>query len=150
MADRPKLSDEEMADLVAYLDGEADPETARAVEARLSLDPTVRAEAELLRRTYDLLEYLPRPEPSADFTHKTIERRSAFRPAASGAAGAGSKRRPWLLGLGWAAALFLAALAGFGGARVAAPGLRPFTQEPAELDQQLVHDLRIIENKRLY
>ena len=80
MTDRPKLSEEEMADLVAYLDGEADPETERAVEAKLSLDPATRAEAELLRRTYDLLEYLPRPEPSPDFTHKTVERISAFRP----------------------------------------------------------------------
>jgi len=145
MAERRKLSEEEMADLVAYLDGEADPETARAVEAKLSLDPTVRAEAEALRRTYDLLDYLPRPQPSTDFTNKTLDRISALRPGARANAG-----RRGLFGLAWAAAVLVAALAGFGGARLATPVGKPIPTEPAELDQQLVHDLRIIENKRLY
>ena len=38
------LSEEERANLVAYLDGELDEAKARALEARLSNDPRARAE----------------------------------------------------------------------------------------------------------
>ena len=71
---RPPLSDDERADLVAYLDGELSGEAAREIEARINLDPTVRAEVESLNRTWELLDYLPKPEPSPNFTERTLSR----------------------------------------------------------------------------
>ena len=62
------------AELVAFLDGELDPEAAEAVEAKISLDPTARAEADALKKTWDLLDHLPRPEPSRTFTERTLSR----------------------------------------------------------------------------
>ncbi|MCX7666031.1 MAG: hypothetical protein N2112_10820 [Gemmataceae bacterium] len=58
--------------LVAYLDGELEGPEAAQIATQLSLDPKLRAKAEELQRTYDLLDFLPRPEPSADFASRTI------------------------------------------------------------------------------
>ena len=68
------LNEQEKADLVAFLDGELNGEAAHALEAKLSLDPAARAEAESLKRTWGLLDYLPKPEPSPNFTHRTLEK----------------------------------------------------------------------------
>src|SRR5262249_21284036 len=93
MADPAKLSEEELADLVAYLDGEADGETAAPVGPKLRLAPRARPEAEALRRTSALLDFLPRPDPSTDFTQRTVERLSAFRPATPSTALSRTRRR---------------------------------------------------------
>jgi hypothetical protein len=74
MADRQPLSEQERADLVAYLDGELKGEAARALEAKLQLHPEARAEAAALKRTWDLLDYLPQAEPSPAFTEQTLSR----------------------------------------------------------------------------
>src|SRR5229473_2045109 len=58
-----QLNEDERAELVAYLDGELNEEAAQVLEARLSREPDLRAEAEALKRTWELLDYLPRPEP---------------------------------------------------------------------------------------
>jgi len=151
MADRPRMSDEELADLVAYLDGELDAEAAQQMEAKLSLDPAARAEADALERSFNLLEYLPQPEPSPNFTHRTVEKLAAVRPASTMVStGTSGRWRIPALAACWAAALFVAATLGFSGARSKAPRPQPVPSEPAELDQQLVRDLRVIENKRLY
>ena len=71
----PDLDEEAMtAELVAFLDGELKPEAAEAVQAKLGMDAGLRQEAEGLKKTWDLLDYLPRPEPSPQFTAKTISR----------------------------------------------------------------------------
>jgi hypothetical protein len=67
------------AELVAYLDGELDPAAARKVEARLERDPVARARAEELKRTFDLLDYLPKPDPSPTFTTRTIDKLPAVK-----------------------------------------------------------------------
>jgi anti-sigma factor RsiW len=141
MADHSSLSDEDRENLVAYLDGELDDPAARALEAKLSLDPNARVEAEQMRRAWDLLDYLPRPEPSSSFTHRTLERVSVLRPTLI-VNGKGRRWRPWVVCAGWAAAVVLAGAAGF-----AAVGL--FEPKDA-IPPELVRDLRIIENKRLY
>lgn len=134
------LSDKDRSDLIAYLDGELEGEAARAVEARISRDPAVRAEAETLKRTWDMLDYLPRPEPSPNFTHRTLDKlsthatRAALRP-----------RRPlsrWLCGAAWAAAVVLVGLVGYLGAVALTP--------PRPAPKDLAHDLRLIENLRTY
>lgn len=148
MTKLPPLDDADREDLIAYLDGELDEAAARQVEVRLNLDAEARAEAELLRRTWDLLDYLPRPEPSPAFTSQTLDRISAFRSAPTGAV-AQPRWRPWVLGVGWAAALLVASAGAF-----AAVSGWPFQKDGdpagAELDQRLVQDLRVIEHKRLY
>src|SRR5207302_520567 len=79
------------------------------------------------------------------FTSKTLERVTAAPapvPAAQGKRSHIKKLQPWLLRLGWAASLFLATWVGFKG----------FQRVPAHrvAEQELVQDLRLIENKRLY
>jgi anti-sigma factor RsiW len=147
---KPPLSDADRADLVAYLDGELHGPAARALEAKLNLDPGVRAEAESLRRTWQLLDYLPQPAPSASFTSKTLDKISGVVPAVTSSAR--FARTPWA-GAAWAAALVLAAVGGFAGARILRP--RPLAPPApsavqADPDQLLLRDLRVIENKRLY
>jgi anti-sigma factor RsiW len=135
MAEQPPASNEEKADLVAYLDGELDAKTKSAIEARLRADPRARAEVDAMSRVWELLDYLPQPQPSPTFTHRTLERITGLRPAA--------RRRPaWLLGLGWAAGLLLAAGASFAGVYWLLPR--------DKTDAALARDLRILENRRLY
>ena len=59
-------------ELVAYLDGELDPSQAEVMATKLSLNPKLRAEADSLKRAWDVLDMLPKPKPSASFTAKTI------------------------------------------------------------------------------
>jgi hypothetical protein len=129
MAQQPSLSDKDRADLIAYLDGELNERAAREVETRLHRDPTARAEVEALRRTWALLDYLPRPEPSAHFTHRTLTRVEAVRTHL-----VLPRTRPrwqlWALGLGWVAALMLAGFGGYGATR-----LLPRRQPP----QPIIH-----------
>lgn len=151
------MNEKDQADLVAYLDGELDKQTAQDLEARLTRDPRARAELEALRQTWELLDYLPRPEPSASFTHRTLERVSALRPAARAGRNGEGRWPLWVTGLGWAASLLLAAGAGFAALKLLAssgegkPSPDPLAHlEPAEVERQLVQNLRLLENKRLY
>ena len=112
------LNDQDRANLVAYLDGELDEPAAQELEARLHRDPAARAEAESLRKTWELLDYLPRPEPSASFTHRTLEKLAVQAPPDSPRL---SRRRGWsrwALGIGWAAAVILAAGGGLAAAHL--------------------------------
>src|SRR4051812_1944661 len=108
MSSPSPLSEAEREELVAYLDGELDEEQAHSVEARISMDPTLRAEAETLKRAWDMLDYLPRPEPSPSFTNRTLDRISVRETAA--ALRPARKAPRWLVAAGWAAALVLSVL----------------------------------------
>jgi len=133
------LNEQERADLVAYLDGELTGEAAREIEAKINLDPRIRAEAESLKRAWELLDFLPKPpEPAADFTERTLERLQALqRPATHQVLGR------WLLALGlWGLLLVASGVAGYQGFRWLSP------REPGE--KELLRDLRLIENKRYY
>lgn len=135
------LDDRENEDLVAFLDGELSGEEAREIERRLSLDPTARAEADTLRRTWDLLDFLPRPEPSASFTEKTLTRLSSIRSDTL------RPRPPWRdwrsigFAMVWMGSLAVATLFGYQGYKHLGP---------ADPDRELAKDLRVIENKRYY
>jgi anti-sigma factor RsiW len=151
MAKLPPLSDEDRENLVAYLDGELDPKAARALEAKLSLDAEARAEADALRRTWEVLDYLPRPEATASFSSRTVERVSSPRLEAVPDRVEIRRWPGWTLGAGWAAALLLAGALGFVGVRSLSESKA--TPAPATRhidDNQLARDLRLIENKRLY
>src|SRR4051812_46050024 len=122
MSTPPPMDDRERADLVAYLDGELKGEAARSIETRLAQDGTARAEADSLKRAWDLLDYLPSPPPSPDFTHRTLEklepiRRTAEQKKAATGPQPGPRRRSWprrlALAVAWAAAVVLVAFAGY-------------------------------------
>lgn len=104
----PMPSDEQ-ENLVAYLDGELDDAAAEKVHAALGRDPRLREEAAELSQTWDLLNYLPRPQAPQDFTQKTVQRLET--------AGLVLRQRSlrWrrLAILGWIAALVLSALLSF-------------------------------------
>jgi anti-sigma factor RsiW len=136
------LNEQEQADLVAFLDGELGGEAARALEAKISLNPAVRAEAESLKRTWGLLDYLPKPEPSPNFAHRTLEKMAPI-PTAPQMLFPRRSLRPWWIGVGWAAGIFLAATVGYLG--VSWTGGRGDAT-----DRDLTRDLRVIENKRFY
>jgi hypothetical protein len=139
MDEPQRISERDRADLVAYLDGELTGEAARALEAKLSLNPQARAEADALRRTWELLDFLPKPAASSNFTHRTMQRLTPV-PV--------NERRGWqrwrrsCLGVGWAAALLAAGWGGYAGYNWFVP------REPG--DKELIQDLRVIENKRDY
>src|SRR5262249_36202546 len=143
MSEPAPLNEHEQADLVAYLDGELAGEAARAVEAKLSLDPAARAAADALRPAWDLLDYLPPPEPSARLPEKTLSRvgppplKTMPQPVARP-----GHWRPVVWGLAWAASVVVAVWGGYRGFRALAH------REPGEAE--LVRDLRLIENKRYY
>jgi hypothetical protein len=150
MTNLPPLSDEERADLVAYLDGELSKSAAQALEARFQTDPRWRAEADTLRRTWEVLDYLPKAEPSVNFTSQTLNRVSVIRPAPSRWK-VSSRWQPWMLGGSWAAAVIVAALVGYGGSRLFS--YRPPSHssiDSNEIQPHLVKDFRVIENRHLY
>lgn len=144
-----KLSDEDRADLVAYLDGELDESASRVLEARLANDPQARAEADTLRRTWEMLDYLPRAEASTSFTHRTLER-LAVQTSARTMPRPGRRLPWWLLAAGWAAALLLAAGGGLTAANLLWPRPAATADDGAEVEAQLARHRRVIENRRLY
>jgi len=70
--EQQRLSPAERANLVAYLDRELNEAESRAIATKLSLSPTARREVEALEKTWELLEQLPRPKASDDFTERTL------------------------------------------------------------------------------
>ncbi len=70
--DQQRLTPGERANLVAYLDGELGDADARAIATKLAHSATARREVETLEKTWDLLEYLPRPKASEDFAARTL------------------------------------------------------------------------------
>jgi anti-sigma factor RsiW len=143
MAHSHPLNEHERDNLTAYLDGELDKQSARALEAKLNVNAQARVEAEALRRTWEMLDYLPRPEPSPEFTHRTLERLTVAPGRAAGTK-IGGRARLWLVRAGWAAAAVLAVVAGFS-------GMTHYLQRaPLDPDRQLIEDLHVIQNARLY
>jgi anti-sigma factor RsiW len=150
MADSKPLTDDDRAELVAYLDGELPADAQRRVEARLNADAAARTEADTLRRAWDLLDYLPRAEPSTDFTERTLDRVSAMslsspsRPSPStiGLPIVPWYRQPLIAIAGWTAAALLAVATGYAlGPRPAAP------PEPDPVTDPLMAEKpRVIEN----
>lgn len=159
------------AELVAYLDGELDPGAARAIEDRLANDPAARARAAELKKSFDLLDFLPRSEPSPTFATRTLDKlpaaRSGSAPQPAGAksapapgAGAstsvpvplepagrpvaGGPRGLWILGACTAVVVF--ATAGY----FAAAGLRPHLFPHAKDDARDDGEPRVVENLPLY
>jgi anti-sigma factor RsiW len=139
-----KLSDKDREALIAYLDGELDEEAARRVETRLNLDPNTRLEAESLKRAWNMLDYLPRAEPSSTFTHRTLER-VALQTGKLPWYG----RKPWAA-LGWAAAVLAAAAIGFAASRLGGPASPGPPLDPPDLEEQMAKHFGVIQRIRAY
>lgn len=60
-------------ELVAYLDGELEPDAVRQVEDRLTIDAQYRSLLQKLERSWDLLDDLPRAASDERFTQTTME-----------------------------------------------------------------------------
>jgi hypothetical protein len=156
MAKPSSLTAQDRENLVAYLDGELDDRTARALEAKLSRDSQARAELEALKRTYNLLDFLPRGEASSQFASKTLDRLATVSPATvavdaePGSSGAQARRTParWPYVAGWCCTILFATFFAYFATR--AYWLRKRPVLPADPDVALVQDLRLYENKRLY
>src|ERR1043165_3804099 len=76
MADS-QITDDDREDLTAFLDGEADSTTRMRVESKLGRNAKMRAEADALKRTWELLDHLPRAEPDSSFTTRTLDKLAA-------------------------------------------------------------------------
>jgi anti-sigma factor RsiW len=140
---KPHKTDEQrVEELVAYLDGELDETQAQEVEAQLNVDPAARRDAESLQKAWDLLDHLPRAEPSPDFASRTLNSIAIQTMARSQKQQFWSRWWPRVVGLAWAAGILIAFLGGYMGYRA----LR--STDPADYD--LARDLRLIENKRVY
>jgi len=145
--------DELTGDLVAYLDGELDRQGSEAVSARISLDATVRSEATALKKAWDLLDHLPRPEPSPSFTERTLSRIEPLRTSGmapiSPPAGRTSaamtplppKPRRTRMLAGWALMIAGAGIAGY--------FIRGLIVDQLDLMDQSDKDRRILADQRL-
>ncbi len=124
-------------ELVAYLDGELDAESARQLEERLARDTELRERLARLQATWDLLDSLPGVQADAVFTQTTMSMVALDTRRNTG-------RRSLYRRLAWSAAavagLFLAALAGY----------RTIDYLASGPEQQLARDLPVIERVDLY
>lgn len=141
------LSEDDRAALSAYLDGELDEESTRRIEVRLSLEPELRCAYDTLRQTWSLLDYLPRSNPSIDFTSRTLDRlsREALPTGSTRWISRVFRRVPaaaiaWSLGVLMALGVGVAVGGWFGGTATV----------EADNDDALVRHLRIVDRWRLY
>lgn len=134
MDHQDQLSPEERENLVPYLDGELDESSTQALDAKLARSPEARQEADALKRTWELLDFLPKPHASESFTNRTLDRLETRKVAVARQ----QRRWRWAAGLGWAASV---AAAGFLGFLVARDGPRVEAPEPT------AEELRIYEHR---
>lgn len=143
MAEHPEITDADRDELVAYLDGELDAAGQQRVETRLSLEPKVRAEVDALKKTWEMLDYLPRAEPTAEFSTRTLDAVAALRPS--------RVNRPvptWVRSTAWAAAVIAAGVLGF-----LLPGTNPHKPVPPvelENDPLYTQNPRVVAHLPLY
>ena len=67
-----RLTPDERADLVAYVDGELPEGMSRSLATKLTHSATGRREVEILKKTWELLGHLPLPTATPQFTERTI------------------------------------------------------------------------------
>ena len=70
--DQQRLSPDDRSNLVAYLDGELNEAESRVIATKLTQSMTARREAEALRKTWEMLDLLPRAKAPEDFTARTL------------------------------------------------------------------------------
>jgi anti-sigma factor RsiW len=134
------ITETEREELTAYLDGETDPIVRAQIEAKLSRDPTLRAEADAMKRAWDLLDQLPQPHLSADFTHRTMSQLTVV--TATPTAGKRLRNLPW----GSVAAIAASLMIGW----FVAGAIQRRQPQISANDPVLVRDLRVVDQLPLY
>lgn len=114
-----RLTADDRENLVAYLDGELNEAEQRALATKLTQSISARREIEALQATWELLEHLPRPSLSPEFTAHTLSEIDRAPETWS------RTLLPWARFLLRAAACLLAALFMFGAGFVATRYLWP-------------------------
>ncbi len=127
-------------ELSAYLDGELDAESVRAVEERLVREPAYRAELQRLERAWNLLDGLPRATVNESFVRTTIEMVAVAASDEAVAAQVAAPRRRRVQRIVGLTGLAAAALGGFLAGRLLL----------ADPNEQLLKDLPVLENFEFY
>jgi len=136
-----RLTEEERASLIAFLDGEAEPALAQKIEEKAAKSPSVRRELAALEKTWAMLDWLPRPQAPGDFATQTITRIYSLRLHAQLVEGRLKVVLAWVAkGLAWAACIMASAAIGFG-------TLRFFWRDPSA---ELIQHLEILENMEAF
>ncbi len=138
MSNPQGLTLEDRQNLVAYLDGELEEEAARTLEAKLSQNPVARQEAETLEKTWELLDYLPRPKASESFTQRTMTRLESRLVATA----ARQKRWRWIGVASWAAGVMAASVVGF--------LVSNRWPKPQPLPEPSAEDIRLLEHREYW
>ncbi len=136
----PSQSERLDEELVAYLDGQLDRQSARQVEQRLASEEPVRRRLQELAQSWDLLDQLPHAVADDAFVRSTVEMVAVAAEqevAEQQAAEPRRRRRRWLRGGGAALAV---ALAGY----VVAANVW------TDPNEKLIRDLSVIENQERY
>ena len=117
-----RLTTDQRDSLTAYLDGELEEDMTRQIETVLAQSTVARNDVEVLAKTYELLDLLPRPKASGEFTEKTIQ------TAKLGEVKTDPRQTMWyrqgkriVRWVSWAALLFVAACVSYSMARYRAP-----------------------------
>jgi anti-sigma factor RsiW len=110
--DQQRLSIEDRANLVAYLDGELTDGQARTIATKLTQSLTARREVEALQKTWEMLDLLPKPKASEDFTARTLSI-ATRQPDQRIASAASDVARRVGVGLAWAVAAAVLFVAGY-------------------------------------
>ncbi len=135
--DQRRLNPEERANLVAFIDGELTEAESRALTTKLTHSATARREVELLKKTWEVLDNLPRPRVTDQFHERTlsyvrsieIHRERRFEPLRRGGSTAFKL-----------AACLLTVVAG------AAAGYAAVRQAWTNPDERLIRDLSLAEH----
>jgi anti-sigma factor RsiW len=150
------------AELIAYLDGELDEHSAKDMERRIDQEPKLKAAADGYKRTWELLDYLPQPDPSPTFTTRTVDRMAVLRPAQASvsltmssvtsppaqATVAPANRAGTWRWVGVAAAAVLLFLLGYGISGVSSH--KHAQPDEREVEEQMARDLRVLDHWNLY
>ena len=109
-----RLSAEQRDNLVAYLDGELEEPNSQEIEKILAVNPVARNDVEMLMRTWELLDGLPRPAATEEITQRTLSTLKTIDVTQP------LTERPWFekarqgaIVAGWLGGLAVSAVAGF-------------------------------------
>jgi hypothetical protein len=78
--DQLRLTPDERADLVAYVDGELPEGHAQTIATKLTKSATARREVEMLQKTWEMLDYLALPQATEHFSSCKVVHGNRFLP----------------------------------------------------------------------
>jgi len=136
-----KLTSQQRENLVAYLDGELDEDATQEIERTLARSLEARHEVDMLTRTWELLDTLPKSKASDEFSERTlssIKVEDLNQSEAGWFQPANWTRRTYPVF--WCLGLIVAATAAFSVSRY---GI-------SNESEQLVEELHLIENYNIY